>query len=124
MNVYDYNIARGVKDISIYEIAKTYDVSYNEVTKICGLMSGSYLFNSWKKDTGIDFFIVKGVVENLLNYMGYNDRYSFVRSNCEDLHPGVQGNIILDGKSIGIIGKVHPSITKKDIFVFELDFWE
>ena len=48
-------------------------------------------------------------------------RYSFVRGNVKDLHPGVSGDIILDGKRIGIIGKVHPNITKKDIYVFELD---
>ena len=121
MNVYEYNKARGVKDISIYEIAKTYDVNYNEVTKVCGLMTGSYLTSSWKSDVEIDFFVVKGIVEDLLGYMGYNLRYSFTRSECSDLHPGVQANIILDGKVIGIIGKVHPSITKKDIFVFELN---
>ena len=121
MNVYEYNKARGVKDISIYEIAKTYDVNYDEITKVCGLMTGSYLTSSWKEDIKIDFFVVKGIVEDLLEFMGYAGRYSFVRSECADLHPGVQASIILDGKPIGIIGKVHPSITKKDIFVFELN---
>ena len=121
MNVYEYNKSRGVKDISIYEIAKTYDSDYNEITKICGLMTGSYLTSSWKEDVKIDFFVVKGIVEDLIDYMGYNGRYSFVRSECDSLHPGVQASIILDGKPIGIIGKVHPSISKKDIFVFELD---
>ena len=121
MNVYEYNKARGVKDISIYEIAKTYDVNYDELTKICGLMTGSYLTSSWKEDVKIDFFVVKGIVEDILVFMGYSGRYSFVRSECSDLHPGVQSSIILDGKPVGIIGKVHPSITKKDIFVFELN---
>ena len=121
MNVYEYNKARGVKDISIYEIAKTYDKEYHETTKICGLMTGSYLHNSWKKDFDVDFFVVKGILENLLNYMGYQGRYSFVRSNCRDMHPGVQANIILDGKNIGILGKIHPNLTKKEIYVFELD---
>ena len=121
MNVYEYNKSRGVKDISIYEIAKTYDVNYEEITKISGLMTGSYLISSWKENIDVDFFVVKGIVEDLLEFMGYNSRYSFVRSSCSDLHPGIQANIILDGKTIGIIGKVHPSITKKDIFVFELN---
>ena len=121
MNVYEYNKARGVKDVNIYEIARTYDDKYNEITKICGLMSGSYITSSWKKDLDVDFYVVKGVVENLLDFMGYNSRYSFIRSECSDLHPGVQANIVLDGKSIGIIGKVHPNITKKDIYVFELN---
>ena len=121
MNVYEYNKARGVKDVNIYEIAKTYDTEYNETTKVCGLMTGSYITNTWKRDVEVDFFLVKGIVENLLKYMGYENRYSFVRSECNDLHPGVQASIILDGKTIGIIGKVHPSIVKKDIFVFELN---
>ena len=121
MNVYEYNKARGVKDVNIYEIARTYDDKYNELTKICGLMSGSYIINTWKKDLEVDFYIVKGVVENLLDFMGYNNRYSFIRSDCTDLHPGVQASIVLDGKKIGIIGKVHPNITKKDIYVFEVN---
>ena len=121
LNVYDYNVSRGVKDINIYEISKTYDSSYNEVSKICGLMSGSYADSPWKRDFEVDFYVVKGIVEELLDYMGYNGRYSFVRSNCNDLHPGIQGNIVLDGKNIGIIGKIHPSIIKKDVFIFEIN---
>ncbi len=121
MNVYEYNKARGVKDVSIYEIAKTYDKKYEEVSKVCGLMSGDYLTNSWNGNVKVDFYVVKGVVEDLLEYMGYHDRYSFKRDNCSDLHPGVQASIILDGKRIGILGKVHPNISKKDIYVFELN---
>lgn len=121
MNVYEYNKAHGVKNISIYEIAKTYDDKYNEEPLITGLMTGSYITNTWKKDLEIDFYVVKGIIEDLICYMGYEGRYSFVRSECSDLHPGVQANIVLDGKVIGIIGKVHPNITKKDIYVFELN---
>ena len=121
MNVYEYNKARGVKDISIYEIAKTYDVNYQETTKIAALLTGIYLHNSWKKDFEVDFYVVKGIVENVLDFMGYQNRYSFRRSSCNDLHPGVQANIVLDGKEIGIIGKVHPNLTKKDIYVFEMN---
>lgn len=121
MNVYEYNKARGVKDVNIYEIARTYDDKYTELTKICGLMSGSYITSTWKKDLEVDFYVVKGVVENLLDFMGYNNRYSFIRSDCTDLHTGVQASIVLDGRKIGIIGKVHPNITKKDIYVFELN---
>ncbi len=121
MNVYEYNKARGVKDVSIYEIAKTYDINYQETTKIGGLMTGSYLMNTWKKDVMVDFYLVKGIIENVLCYMGYNGRYSFVRSNCSDLHPGVQAHIVLDGKEIGIVGKVHPNKTKQDIYVLEMN---
>ena len=82
---------------------------------------GDYLHNSWRKGFQVDFYVVKGILENLLCYMGYQNRYSFIRSDCKDLHPGVQAHIVLDGKNIGIVGKVHPNITKDDIYVFELD---
>ena len=121
MNVYDYNVSHSVKDISIYEIAKTYDNKYNETTRIAGLMTGSYITNSWNKNIEIDFYLVKGIIENLINYMGYEGRYTFKRSNCSELHPGVQAYIFLDNKRIGIIGKVHPNLTKKEIYVFELN---
>ena len=120
MGVYEYNKSRGVKDINIYEIAKTYNSKYDEETKICGLMMGTYISNSWRKNLDVDFYVVKGVVEKLLSYMGFSNRYSFVRSECSDLHPGVQGSILLDGKSIGIIGKVHPNVTSDDVYVFEI----
>ena len=120
-NVYEYNKAHGVKDINIYEIAKTYDSKYNETTKVCGLMTGDYTINTWKGNLEVDFYLVKGIVEDLIEYMGYADRYSFERSNCNDLHPGVQANILIDNKKVGIIGKVHPNINKNNVFVFEIN---
>ena len=121
MNVYEYNKYRNVKDILIYEIAKTYDKEYNETTKVSALLSGEYTTNPWRENIKIDFYLVKGIIENILDYMGYKNRYSFIKGNVTDLHPGVQANIILDGRSIGIIGKIHPNITKDDIYVFEFN---
>ena len=37
-----------------------------------------------------------------------------------DLHPGISASILLDREEIGIIGRVHPSISKDEIYVFEL----
>ena len=121
INTYEYNKARGIKDVNIYEMAKTYDTTYNEISKVSALMTGKYLGSSWNKGIEVDFYLVKGIVENILEYMGYKNRYSFKRGNIKNLHPGVQADIILDGKKIGIIGKVHPSIMKDDIYVFEMN---
>ena len=120
LNVYDYNKKRKVKDILIYEIAKTYDKEYNEESKICGLLSGTYISNGWSLNTKVDFYIVKGIVENLLDYMGFKNRYSFEVSDCKDLHPGISADIILDRKKIGVIGRVHPKVLKDEVYVFEL----
>ncbi len=120
LNVYDYNKKRKVKDICIYEIAKTYDKEYNETSLITGLVSGNYVNSDWRKPVKYDFYVVKGMVENLLDFMGFKNRYSFETSDVGDLHPGVSADILLDRKRIGIIGRVHPSVHKDEIYVFEL----
>lgn len=120
LNVYSYNKKRKVKDICIYEIAKTYDKKYNETSLVCGLVSGNYSSNGWSKPVKYDFYTIKGIVENILDFMGFKNRYSFEISDATDLHPGVSANILLDRKKIGILGRVHPSINKDEIYVFEL----
>ncbi len=120
LNVYDYNKKRKVKDVNIYEIAKTYDKEYNEESKIAGLMTGLYESNGWNVNNNVDFYVVKGIVENLLDYMGFKNRYSFEVSECINLHPGISADILLDRKKIGVLGRVHPTILKDEVYVFEL----
>ena len=121
LKVYEYNRDHKVSDVNIYEIAKTYDASYNEESKVCLLMSSNYLMNKWHSvDVKVDFYLVKGILQNILDYLGFENRYSFEKKEIPDLHPGVCAMVMLDGKQIGIIGKVHPSLTKDDIFVAEL----
>ena len=121
LKVYEYNRDHKVSDVNIYEIAKTYDASYNEESKVCLLMSSNYLMNKWHSvDVKVDFYLVKGILQNILDYLGFENRYSFEKKEISDLHPGVCAMVMLDGKQIGIIGKIHPSLTKDDIFVAEL----
>ena len=123
LNVYDYNKARHVTDINLYEIAKTYSKLNNEYVediKICMLTSGSYIINNWQRDYKVDFYLMKGIVENLLDYLGFKNRYDFVKESIPNLHPGVCATIIIDNEKVGVIGKVHPSLKKDDIYVSEL----
>lgn len=120
LNVYNYNKKRKITDIAIYEIAKTYDKDYNETSLVSGLISGNYSSNGWKNPIKYDFYLVKGIIENILDFMGLKNRYSFEISDEIDLHPGVSANILLDRKKIGFIGRVHPNINKDEIYVFEL----
>ena len=121
INTYDYNKARNVKDIFLYEIAKTYDVEYSEDVKIAILMKGNYLINEWQHTVvKTDFYALKGIVENLLDYLGFKNRYTFVSSELPEMHPGMTAKVLLDREEIGVIGRVHPSYKKDDIFVCEL----
>ena len=120
LNVYEYNKARKLEDINIYEISKTYDAKYHEDIKIAILMSGNYIINNWQGNIKTDFYIIKGIMENILDYLGFNNRYELKADIIDSLHPGVGARILLDREEIGIIGKVHPSINKDNIFVLEL----
>ncbi len=121
LNVYDYNKARKVNDINIYEISKTYDENYNEESKIAIVMEGNYIVNEWNGvKVKTDFYLVKGIIENILDYFGFAERYTFEKKEIPDMHPGISAVITLDKKEIGVIGRVHPSIRKDDVYVAEI----
>ncbi len=120
LQLYHYNKARKVKDVFIYEVSKTYDKEYQEDVKVSGLLCGDYLSSGWTIYNQCDFYLVKGIVENLLDYMGFKNRYSFEVGTSNELHPGISADILLDRKKIGILGRVNPNISKDDIYVFEL----
>ena len=122
INVYEYNKARKVSNIFLYEISKTYDSSYTEDTKVGILMKGDYLYSPWdNKNNKCDFYIIKGIIENLLDYLGFKNRYSFEKYSLPEMHPGISAKIVLDNKDLlGIIGRVHPSYNKDNIYVAEL----
>lgn len=121
LNIYSYNKKRHVNDINIYEIAKTYDINYEEDSKIAILMSGNYVTNAWQ-NTSIkaNFYLLKGIIENILDFLGFKNRYHFEVLNDDGFHPGISAKIILDKEEIGVIGKIHPSINKDDIYLAEV----
>ncbi len=120
VNTYLYNKKRHVKDINIYEIAKTYDVNYEEDTKIAILMSGNYVTNSWQGNTKVDFYLLKGIVESILDFLGFKNRYSYEILENENFHPGMSAKILLDREEIGVFGRIHPSVSKDEIYLCEI----
>ena len=120
INVYNYNKARKVEDIFLYEISKTYDKDYKEESKIAGLLKGNIVKSAWNGNTKYDFYVVKGIVEDILNSLGFNNRYTFVPKELPNIHKGISAEILLDGEMLGIIGRVHPNTLKDEVYVFEL----
>lgn len=121
INVYEYNKARKVEDILLYEISKTYDVNYNEDVKVALLLSGNYISNSWNNSNiKVDFYLIKGIMEDLFNYLGYKNRYSLVKDTINDMHPKIGARILVDKEEIGVIGAIHPTIGSYYIMEFSL----
>lgn len=121
--IYLYNKARNNSDISIFEIGKGFykeNDCYKEDLKLAVLMTGDYYLDI--NNTKVDFYTIKGVLEELLDYLGYNGRYSLNVSDIpEELHPGQSASILMQGKKVGVIGKLHPNVIKDDVYVFELN---
>ncbi len=129
LKVVDYNYGRGLKDIFIYEISNVYGQKNNqfiEDTKLGIVMMGAYLENTWQKSKiTTDFYLIKGIVENILSYLGFTNRYSFKRALLPSLiHPGISAEVLIDNEPLGFIGAIHPSFSKLPIFIGELNLSE
>ena len=124
LKIYEYNKSHNLKDISIFEIGKGFykkSGEYGENNKLCVLMTGDYFLgiDNTKK---VDFYVIKGIAEEILDYLGYGNRYSFVKKDVipDEFHPGQTAYISVNNDMVGIIGKLHPEVSK-DVYVLEID---
>ena len=122
---YEYNKAHYNKDVSIFEIGKGFwkkNDEYGEDNKLAVLMTGNYSIGIGNTKQ-VDFYVIKGVAEEILDYLGYGGRYSFVlpKENINEFHPGQTAEISVNNDVVGVIGKLHPEFTKDSIFVFEIN---
>ena len=124
MKVYDYNKSRNLHDVCIFEMAKGFykqENTYHEDYKLCMLLTGEYYLGLGNKKK-LDFYIMKGIVEELLHFLGYEGRYSFVVGDYpSEFHPGQTAFINVAGKKIGIMGKLHPNTCSDDVYVVEIN---
>jgi len=67
--------------------------------------------------------VIKGVAEEILDYLGYAGRYSFVmpKQIPSQMHPGQTAEISVNNDIVGVVAKLHPSICKEDVFVIEVN---
>ena len=123
--IYEYNKARNNKDVSIFEMGKVFEKigeDYKETMKLAALMTGEYYLGLNKKQ--VNFYMIKGVAEEMLDYLGYAGRYSFVQDETKlpkEMHPGQSAVISVNNDVVGIIGKVHPKVSKEDVYILEID---
>ena len=122
--IYEYNKSHYNKNVSIFEIGKTFykrQNEYGEEKKIACLMTGDFYLGIDKKQ--VDFYIIKGIAEELLDYLGYANRYSFVINDSipDTFHPGKSAAISVNNDIVGFIGRVHPNKAKEEIYVMEIN---
>ncbi|API89989.1 phenylalanine--tRNA ligase subunit beta [Marinilactibacillus sp. 15R] len=127
-----YNAARQAKNIALYEVGHVfYDNQTGtlplEEEHVAGLLSGDLAEKTWSDSAKpVDFYSLKGIVEELLETIGIKETIQYVAtSSFDDLHPGRTAAIYLGEKKIGLIGQIHPQVTHlfdlEDTYVFELN---
>lgn len=74
-----------------------------------------------------DFFTVKGVIEELLEFMHLSGEVIYERANVSYLHPGRSAKVLINGECVGVFGELHPATREKlgidkRVYVAELDY--
>src|SRR5690625_380846 len=131
LNRLTYNVARKQSNVALYEISSVFLTDEVKLTKqpkehlrLAGAVTGTWVDHPWQQEIKqVDFYVIKGIVEGLFDYL--NISVQFEQAVVPDMHPGRCATIHVDGKTIGFMGQVHPTIAKrkdlKDTYVFDLD---
>ena len=124
LDVVSYNKARKIDSVKFFEIS---DVYHEEGTTklLSGALSGIYEKSLWQqKVEKVDFFLVKGIIEELLTKLGIKATY--VAANKKNMHPGKCAAIMLGDVELGYLGAIHPKYQKdyslNETYVFELNY--
>ena len=145
LNIVKTNFANGQKNLRIFEIGRTYiiekeateqDTGVTEQRILAGVMTGDVSNEKWIQKPELDFFNAKGIVQNLLNLLGLENRVQIRQCQKEDakdfLHPGKCAKLVLLGKQpleVGFFGELHPILKDKEkfqqnVYIFEINLEE
>ena len=133
MQVVAFNNSRQQTSLKIFESGlrfipdETAPNGIAQIKTLSGAISGLAHTEQWAvAGRNVDFFDIKGDVEALLELTGRRDRFTFAPYQCSALHPGQSAAVLYEGKQVGILGQIHPTVQKKygvkfKTFVFEID---
>ena len=103
-------------DISGFEVGrihfKTGD-QYKEQTVAAVILTGKSAPHYWEaKPTDVDFYHLKGIVENLFEALGLV-QVSFKPAQQSIFHPGRQAAIFVGDLEVGMMGEIHPAVQRR-----------
>ena len=120
------NFKVGGKSTAFFEIGTIFDENRAESKKISFIQSGSAEledFTNAGKPKNIDFFSFS---KKILNTIGKFDLEPMIQIDNLFIHPYQNANVLIDGKVVGYICKLHPSVCAdfdlNNTFIAEIDF--
>lgn len=133
LNVIAYNSSRGYRDIGIFQIGRVFEPKEDDLIveklSIGAALTGSMWGQTWNVDRSsleADFFLCKGIVENLLDRLGVRD-LTFEPVSADQFHPTRAAAIKARDIQLGVIGEISSALADRyDLpgrtYAFELDF--
>lgn len=116
LQVVKFNVDHQRPDIRGFEIGRIHfkkGEQYLEQSVAGIILSGKHDPHHWgQKALEVDFYDMKGLVENLLDGLGV-DGYAFQPIQLPIFHPGRQAAVRVGELELGSIGEVHPSIQRR-----------
>lgn len=116
LSVVKYNADHGIFSLAGFEVGRVHFTSkdrYFEPPALALLLTGERMPYHWdKKEEKVDFFDLKGNLENLFDALKI-PTFSFVKSAYSNFHPGRQAAIKIENVEIGIMGEIHPFTLKQ-----------
>jgi len=120
------NFKIGARSTAFFEIGTVFDENRQESKKISFIQTGSAEledFSNAGKPKNIDFF---SFAKKILNTIGKFDLEAMISIDNSFIHPYQNANVLIDGKVVGFISKLHPSVCEdydlSDTFIAEIDF--
>lgn len=127
-----YNRNRSNEDVALFEIGTVFVTEETSISKLpqetymlALLLMGSRQGTHWTgKSSPVDFYDLKGIVDKALAFLGIRE-VTFKVAQPAGYHPGRTADILVDGRSIGTIGQLHPALQRDkdlgDTYVAEIE---
>ena len=121
------NLSHKIDRIRIFETSLCFERNdageINQINRISGMVTGAVVPEQWgATDRVVDFFDVKGDLEQILNIKDMK----FSVGEHESFHPGKVASILVGGTHVGTVGELHPKLIQKydlgsSVVAFELN---
>jgi phenylalanyl-tRNA synthetase beta chain len=126
---------RHTDDVRLFELGPVFlprasEPLPDEPRRLALVLCGRRTTDHWADQSGprpaLDFFDLKGILESLTGGL-HLDSVGYQPSKAAHLHPGRSADLLLQEKSIGSFGQLHPKVaeaydlTGRDVLVGELD---
>jgi phenylalanyl-tRNA synthetase beta chain len=115
LNAARANTNRGVADIRLFELGRTFhgvDGEIDERRRLAILMTGATQDGTWNlppEAVTIGFYHLKGVVEALLREL-HVEGWTISPDRLPWLHPGRTARLSINGHVVGSLGELHPDV--------------